>query len=124
MFEAHGVWNSRMYASLSDRINVGRLEAFRRYAQKRKKGSLIDFVSSDRPFQVDADAAYAEAWALTIYLVENEPRKYQQYLQRTAARSAFVKLTTPERLQEFIDVFGSDVAMLETRMLRYVSTLK
>ena len=89
MFEARGVWNSRKYPSLSDRINRGRLADFKRYmTTRRAPGSLARFVSSDRLFQSQTKDAYAEAWALTFFLAETRLANYIQYLRKTAARTS------------------------------------
>lgn len=124
LFEAPGVWNSRLHPQLSDRINQGRLDSFRRHLPKRPQGALAAYIASDRPFGQNPDAAYAEAWALTMYLVENEPLKYQEYLRLTSSRAAFSTYTSPERVRDFVKVFGTDLNMFEARMLRFISTLK
>ena len=61
LFEAPGVWNSRSFPQLRDRCNNYRRDAFRRYvATHRAKGSLADFVSSDRLFQSDPEPPTAK----------------------------------------------------------------
>jgi hypothetical protein len=125
MFEARGVWNSRRFSQQRDRINKYRLAGFTRYASSRRpKGSLAEFVSSDRIFQTDADGAYAEAWALTFFLVETRPRQYKQFLQATATRPNFTIYRSPERLKDFTDAFGSDLRMVEAHFLRFMAEMK
>ena len=125
MFEAPGVWNSSAHRQLDDRINRYRLERFREYvATRRRAGSLEQFISSDRMFQYDADAAYAQAWALSFYLAEREPRKYMQLLQKLAQREPMSDYPGVRRLQDFRRIFGDDVPMLEVRMLRFIESLK
>ena len=125
MFEAPGVWNSSVHRKLEDRINRYRLERFKNYvATRRKPGALEQLVGSDRIFQYDSDAAYAEAWALSFYLAEREPRKYVQYLQTLAARQPLSDYPSTRRLQDFRQVFGNDLPMLEVHMLRFVETLE
>src|SRR5207249_2926432 len=81
MFEARGVWQSRTYPNQADRINRGRLDAWRVYAKNRRTGDAIaQLVSSDRLFTSDPDGAYAEAWALSFFLIETTPKKYIDYL--------------------------------------------
>lgn len=124
MFEAPGVWDSRNHSQQRDRINMGRMLAFKRYtASRRKKGFLTEFVSSDRMFQSDPEGAYAEAWALTFFLAETRPREYIAYLTRTASLPKFTLYRSPERLQDFIDVFGSDFEMLDSHYLRFINGL-
>jgi hypothetical protein len=125
LFEARGVNNSRAYTNQSDRINRERFEEFRQYrASRRKSDSLMQLIGSDRAFDRDASAAYAEAWMLTFYLVESLPREYAQYLARTASRPAFSEYTAAARLADFTAVFGSDFRMLEARFLRFVDSLR
>ena len=123
LFEAPGVWNAQQYPLAKDRINQGRLSAFREYAGgQRPEGSLPLFVqNSERLFSAAPAAAYCEAWALTFFLSETEPAKYLQYLARTAAREPLREYSAKERLQEFTDVFGTDLKMLEARYLRFIA---
>ncbi len=125
LFEAPGVSDSRRSAQQADRINRGRLEQFQKYASgRRKPGSAAELIASDRMFQADVDAAYAESWALTFFLVETEPRKYAQYLQKTAKREPFTEYTRAERLADFTSVFGGDLKMLEARFLRFMQEVQ
>lgn len=125
LFEARGVWNSSKYKSQSDRINRYRFEAFQNYAKARRKtGALAELVSSDRIFQTDTDGAYAEAWALTFFLSETDPRHYMEYLKKTAAARHFTQRRSPERLADFTEVFGTNLKLLEAKMLRFMAELK
>ena len=125
MFEARGVWQSRANPNQSDRINRGRFEAWRAYAKGRRTSDAIaHIVSSDRPFSSDADGAYAEAWALSFFLIETMPKKYIEYLTKVAARPTFAAYPAPQRLRDFTDVFGSDLTMLDARMQRFMAGLK
>lgn len=124
MFEARGVWNARSFPDRTERLHRYRLERFRHYVRTRRpKGSLATFVGSDRPFKSDTDAAYAEAWALTFFLVEQEPRKFADYLTRVATRPDFSLYNSPERLRDFTQAFGANWPMLEARLLRFIEEL-
>lgn len=124
LFEARGVWNSRQYPAAANRVNRGQLESFRRYLTRRKKSAIPDLVSSDRPFNLDVQGAYAEAWALTWYLSETEPKKYCDYLKRTAAIKSFETYPAPQRLKDFTDAFGGNFEMLNAKLLRQVEGVK
>jgi hypothetical protein len=125
MFEAPGVWNSRTFTRQQDRINQGRFKQFQEYvATRRKPGSIQELVSSERVFDHDPAAAYAEAWALTFYLVETQPREYAKLLIRIAARPSFRAYTSAERLADFTAVFGDNFALLEAKLLGYMEELK
>lgn len=124
LFEARGVWNSRQFTAGADRVNHGQLASFRRYLPRRKSSALPELISSDRAFHTDVPGAYAEAWALTFFLSETEPKKYFQYLQKTAAVKPFEAYPQPQRLRDFTDIFGSNWEMLNVRMLRHLAAIK
>ena len=121
MFEAKGVWNAQYDRTQSDRINRGRLNGFREYVAKRRQpGSLGMLLTSDDAFRSDPDGAYAEAWALTFYLSETQPREYASYLKKTAEEPEFGKYSPAERMEDFKGVFGDNLKMFETRFLRFM----
>jgi uncharacterized protein DUF1570 len=125
MFEARGVWNAQYDHSQSDRINHARLADFKKYAATRRKaGSLLALLSSDQAFRGDVIAAYAEAWALSFYLCETQPRLYAAYLNKTASRPLFSDYPAAERIADFQDIFGSEMKMFETKFLRYMEEIK
>ncbi len=124
LFEARGVWSSQQYPAAADRVNRGQLAAFRRYLPRRKSSALAELIAADRGFEVDTPGAYAEAWALTYYLSETEPKKYFQYLQRTAATKSFEAYRGPERLRDFTEIFGGNFELLNARMLRQLAAIK
>ena len=123
MFESRGLWDSARSGSRADRVQRERLAAFRQYvAAGRPAGSLAEFVGSDRAFQRDADAAYAEAWALTFFLAETQPRQYLEYLKATANDSDESQ-TSVHRLRAFQRIFGQNLAVFEAQYLRFIEKL-
>ena len=124
MFEARGVWNGRIHHNLGDRINRNQLAAYRRYQPRRNANAIAETVNSDRAFDVNPESAYAEAWALSFFLSEQEPRRYVQYLMKTAAVKDFTLYPGPQRLKDFTDIFGGNLGLLDARMTRFMSELK
>jgi hypothetical protein len=125
MFEARGVADSRTYTSQQDRINQGRLADFKTLLlSKHKPQDLVDMISSDRQFDSNPISAYAQAWAFTFFLVEQMPREYARYLEKTASREAFTLYPSAQRLKDFTDVFGDNLALLDAHFLRFMSELK
>jgi hypothetical protein len=124
LFEARGVWKSRDYKQQKDRLNVGRLRDYQRFAVKGSEGVLLPLIESDKVFESNASLAYAYAWALTFWLTETQPRKYSDYLQLTARRPAGANYSKAERLRDFSGVFGADMKMFETRFVRYLKDVK
>ena len=123
LFEAPGVYNSRVHLELEDRINAGRLRGYREYANRRRAGSLAEMIAADRPFFSDPQGAYAEAWATIFYLSEREPARLAQYIARIRLRPDFEIYTPQQRLEDFQSVFGADLRMMETRVERFVAEL-
>ncbi len=124
LFEAPGTWNSRSYPRDEDRINRERLANYRAGRLTRPADALAQLLTSNRPFDTNAIAAYAEAWALTYYLVETQPREYARYLQLTAARPPFTEYSSQDRLKDFVAVFGSDLRMFDARYQRFMAEVK
>jgi hypothetical protein len=124
MFEAPGVWNSRAHTRTGDRVNRDRLDGFRRWESKRPAGGLAQLLASDAPFATDPLGAYAEGWALTYFLMEREPRKYAQYLQRLMQIPEFGERTAAQRQADFTAVFGTNLRLLEARFLRFMKEVR
>ena len=124
MFEASGVWNSQSYHSLKDRINTGRLADFRAGLKKRKPGTLASLVASDQLFRTDGAAAYAESWALVLFLCETRPRQLAEYFLKTAARADFSSYFAAQRVSDFAECFGSDLKQLEANFLAWMAQMK
>jgi len=107
------------------RANPSRLAAFRAsVAPNHRPEMLAELVATDRLFRAAPAAAYAEAWALTFYLVETQPARHAEYLARTARRPAFERYSSKQRTADFISVFGDDWRMLEARLLRFMEELR
>jgi hypothetical protein len=121
LFEAPGVYDSRSFPHSPDRINRGRLAQFREYlARGRPAVAFVELVRSDRLFDTHPAAAYAEAWALTWFLVETRPQQYCQYLARTAAHAAFEPVSAQARLADFTSIFATDLRILDAQFRDFV----
>ena len=123
LFEAPGVWNGLKKKSPGDRVNRNLLTQFRTTLGSRPKGALAQFIADDRTFSNNTAGGYAQAWALSHYLTETNPRGYAKYLQVTGA----ARNTTPtatERLKDFSSCFGGDLTLLEANFLRYVAEIR
>ena len=125
LFEAPGVSDSHANTRLADRVNWGRLRAFRQVmAPHHRPEMLASIVASDDLFQANPTAAYAEAWALTFFLVETQPHDYARYLKRTGSRPPFQKYTAAERTADFTAVFGGNWQLIEARFLRFIAGVR
>jgi hypothetical protein len=107
-------------------VNDLRLEHFQQFARSRKPDSLVTLVSSDARF-ADNDQmgdAYAEAWALSHFLIQRKKEAYIKYLTMLAAKPRLVINTPEERLAEFRAAFGADLDHLNSEFLKHVRKLK
>ena len=125
LFEAPGVYNAENHRTQADRINLGRLKDFRQFVAPQHKTALIrSLLADDRLFQTHPGIAYAEAWALTFYLIETQSSKYARYVALTAQRPPFCDYTSAERTADFTSVFGDNWPMLEAQFLRFMAGLR
>ena len=120
LFESPAVWSANTYASRHGRLNQRMLDEFRRQVQNDPQQiNLARLIESDDWFGSDATAAYARAWALSYYLSETRPYQYVEYLQRTAAKKAFQRVSLDERWDDWNAVFKDDLRSLEHHMVEY-----
>jgi hypothetical protein len=102
-------------------VNRQRLDPFLKSVVPRAGPEMLrGLVASDRLFGLSPGAAYAEAWALSFFLIETQPQKYLDYLARTARYAPFTTPTAKDRLADFTALFGSDWAMLQSQWVRFV----
>lgn len=124
MFEAPGVWNSRVHTRAGDRVNRHQLAEFRRREATRSEEALARFLASDASFSTDPLGSYAQGWAWSYFLMETEPRKYAQYLERLMQVPEFGKRTAAQRQGDFTAVFGTNLRLLEARFERFMKEVR
>jgi hypothetical protein len=103
-------------------VNWPRLELFQQSLSTRPAGSLETLIRDDKRF-VDpkqALAAYAEAWALTYFLIHKHPKEYVSYLRLLSAKKPLLQDSPQQRLDEFRGIFGS-LTKLNTELVRDMS---
>ncbi|NLE40011.1 MAG: DUF1570 domain-containing protein [Pirellulaceae bacterium] len=102
-------------------VNPSRLERFNDYLARRPADSLATLIAKDDRFRNPATAldAYAEAWALTYFLIRNRTGDYLTYLRHVSKKKPLVGDTPEERLDEFQAVFGS-LDQLDREFMRYM----
>ncbi len=106
-------------------VNTPRLDQFAGYLTERPVDSLASLVRSDARF-LDPDAmqnAYAEAWALTHFLIKTRKTAYVDYLRQISARRRLEFNTPEERLRDFRQAFGDDLATLDAEFIKYAQRL-
>lgn len=124
LFEARGIWDSRSFPQVSDRVNAMQLEYVRRVLANTDSVELLQRqLASDRLFAQNPGVAYAHAWALTFYLTERESVRYVDYVKRLNQRDPFASYGAEDRLRDFMTVFGSDLRMFDARLKRFLEQL-
>lgn len=124
MFEARGVYDSRSYDRVADRINYERLGDFRSMVvTSRPLGKLSRYLSSDDAFDRSTIPAYAQAWALTFFLSETRPQEYASYLEKLSQRPLFEEYKAKDRIADFRAAFGKDLDLIESHFNSYIEKL-
>lgn len=125
LFEAPGIYDAGHHPTLHERVNRGKLSSYRTGFEKGlPPGALTELLASDRIFQSSTAAAYTLSWALTFMLSETQPANYAEYLKLTSKKQPFVKDSASNRLRDFRQIFGDDLALTESRLHRYIMQLQ
>lgn len=107
------------------KVNPPRLARFRRYMRSRPSDSLATLLTADDRFR-DANRgldAYAEAWALTYFLIKQRPKEYVKYLQLLSEKKPLIWDSPDKRRQEFEQIFG-DLDELDVKFLRFIRKVR
>ena len=106
-------------------VNRPRLVQFQQFLRSRPRDSLRTLVSDDKRFRDPKQAldAYAEAWALTYFLLHQHGKQYVEYLQALSAKKPLLEDGPEKRLAQFQRCFG-DMKKLDGEFLRYIMRLR
>jgi hypothetical protein len=123
-FETPDFSNSKGWRKIGG-VNRVNLVNFRKLVQSGRPTGLESILTDDKRFRDPATAAdaYAQAWALTYFLLQRRSDQYSKYLEILAAKTPLVELPPDERLAEFKRAFGDDLPALEAEFLRYMRTV-
>ena len=120
-FESPDLTSSKGWRTIGG-INRVNLANFRKFVRSRPADALETLLADDKRFR-DADTAadaYAEAWALTYFLLQTRKEEYVKYMQAMAEQTPLVEFTPAERIAEFKKHFGEDLAALDADFVRYM----
>lgn len=103
-------------------VNRTRLELFLHYSPNRPANSLETLIRDDKRFHDTklATDAYAEAWALTNFLLKQRPKEYVAYLQMLSKKKPLIQDSPQTRIDEFRKAFG-ELDKLDSDFMRYMS---
>jgi hypothetical protein len=123
-FETPDVKSSKGWRGIGT-LNRPRLVEFNRSLRGRPSNSLETLLRDDKRFRNTSQGteAYAEAWALTYFLIRQHPKKYVAYLKTLSQKKPLVYSNKQQRLDEFEKAFG-DLELLDMEFLRYMKRVK
>jgi hypothetical protein len=116
---AKGGWNG------IGAVNRVHLEQFQKYLSRRPADSLSTLITTDKRLHdlKQTSDAYAEAWALTNFLIKQHPKEYIAYLRMLSKKKPLLSDSPQTRLDEFQRAFG-DIKKLDTEFLRYMGRVR
>ena len=123
-FETPDLRSSKGWAGIGE-LNRERYVRFAHYSMRRPANSLATLIGRDNRFR-DAkttEDAYAEAWALTYFLIRKHKDKYIEYLKKVSRKKPLIWGSAAERIEEFEAVFG-DLEKLDREFLRYFQKMR
>ena len=108
------------------RVNTVNLARFRKFQQSRPQDSLITLLSDDSRFRNEATAtdAYAEAWAMTFFLIRTKRKEYFQYMKELSECKPLVQRDRRERIEMFQRVFDIDLPTLDRQFQLYMARVQ
>ena len=118
-FETPDLRSSKGWRTVG-RVNEIRLAHFHDYLRRRPADSLATLLGDDARLKntETSQDAYAEAWALTYFLLKRHPEQYVEYLRLLAAKKPLFWDDPQTRLAEFQQVFGDDLEGLDADLVR------
>lgn len=105
-------------------VNGPRVAQWRDYLRRRPADSLVRLIEDDRRFRDPQQSldAYAEAWLLTYFLINQRSKAYLDYVTMVAAKPPLIEDGAEKRRAEFEQHFGP-INKLDRDLLRYARGL-
>ncbi len=119
-FETPDLRSAKGWSGIGN-VNRPRLEQFQQSLTARSANSLETLLRDDKRF-IDPKQvlnAYAEAWALTYFLIHKHPKEYVSYLRLLSTKKPLLQDGPEQRLDEFRRTFG-ELDKLNTELVRYM----
>ncbi len=124
-FETPDLTSTKGWSSIG-KLNRPRLTQFKSYLAQRPAGSLISLLATDKRLLEPSTSAnaYAEAWALTYFLIHKYPRQYLDYARTLSAKKPMRWDDAETRLKDFRQAFGEDLEALDQELVRAVTSAR
>jgi hypothetical protein len=120
-FETPDLGSSKGWRNIGG-VNRVNLFNFRKALKNRPADGLTVLLSDDQRFRDPTTAAdaYAEAWALTYFLLRTRDEAFVKYLQALGEQTPLIDTDPAARIAQFKEFFGSDLQAFDTEFLRYM----
>jgi hypothetical protein len=124
-FETPDLNNSNGWRAIGQ-VNLPRLVQFRQEFNTRPANAFESMLSVDDRFKDPETAAYAyaEAWSFNYFLLNRHSEKYVEYLKFMSTKKPLRAADAEQRLAEFKQFLGEDLAALETEFLEYIQKVR
>lgn len=108
------------------RVNRVNFNRWKKYVRTRPADSLTTLLADDSRFRSSATAefAYAEAWAMTYFLLKTKREQYVSYMRTLSEGKPLAENTPRERIEMFEKAFGATVAEIDRQMVHYIGRLR
>ncbi|MEM6471490.1 MAG: DUF1570 domain-containing protein [Planctomycetota bacterium] len=108
------------------RVNQVNLKRWHTYAPRRSGESLLTLLSDDRRFRSPetAEAAYAEAWALTFFLIKTHRKEYVAFLKELSSGKPLAERTARERVELFEETFDKPLERIDRAFVAYMRRVR
>ena len=124
-FETPDLRSAKGWKGIGKDVNPPRLDQFRQYLGVRPDNSLETLLRDDTRFRDPKRSldAYAEAWALTYFLIRQHPKQYVAYLEMLSKKKPLLQDDRETRIDEFRGAFG-ELNAVDAEFLRYMGRLR
>ncbi|MFK8113971.1 MAG: DUF1570 domain-containing protein [Rubripirellula sp.] len=124
-FEAPDRRNPTRWRNIG-RVNGVNLTRWRKYVRNRPEESLATLLANDTRYenQASAEAAYAEGWALTYFLIKTKKKQYVEYMKQLSEGKPLAEKPPRQRIDEFEAAFGMKLTELDKAFVSYLRRVR
>jgi hypothetical protein len=121
-FETPDVTSDRGWRAIGG-VNAIRRQQFQAFG---RRGWIEPLIEGDEVFRKPGAAidAYAQAWALTAFLIQTKKQDFVRYLQALASKRPFADDSPELRRRDFAAAFGAPDGELEEQVAAFVARLR
>lgn len=119
-FETDGLADHRRSRGIRDRLNPIHCRLFQDYS--RQPGfarDIAQLLANDEMFRRDPDRAYALAWGMAFYWLEQAPDAWALYLQQLNQHPPFEVVPAAQRRSDFGQLMPGSSAEFAARLAQY-----